>query len=469
MPEPRRRIAVVEDDAQIRDLVEKTLTSGGYEVVSTGDPTAALALVRNERPDLVLCDIAMPVLDGYGVLKALQSNPDTVTVPVIFLTAHHEFSERVRAFRFGVVDYVTKPFTRQILLRKLEKIFESLRERSGVVTAEGASAGEILEEMRRESRTGVLTVQGDGGESRLFLRAGEVIHATGDAPALGSPLAQFEELDAAREDILSHDPPTLPASPNMLPSFDDIPEVLRQVLVVDDNRVFRAFLKNVLGAQGFTVHEATSADEGLRLALEKRPWLILTDIRMPGESGFELCRKVRSHSLIRQTPLLFLSGFDDYKARHLSLELGADDFLSKETSVRELLIRIQVILKRYLALGRTPRAAAMEGNLQVMGAPGVLQVCHLTRLSGTLGVESGPRHLDIRFRDGEIVGAAGEGVDGAEAVYELLGWEHGHFRFTPGEVPPADAGLGLSFSQLVLEGCRQLDELRQRGAGAAGD
>lgn len=469
MPEPSRRIAVVEDDAQIRDLVEKILASGGYAVSSTGDPAAALTLVRNERPDLVLCDIAMPVMDGYAVLRALQSHPDTAAVPVIFLTAHQEFSERVRAFRYGVVDYIAKPFTRAILLRKLEKVFETLGDRPGVVTAEGASASEILDEVRQQARTGVLTVQGEQGESRLFLRAGEVVHATGDAPSLRSVRAQFEELDASREDIISHDPPALPPSPNTLPSFDDIPEVLRQVLVVDDNRVFREFLKSVLGAQGFTVHEATSGEDGLRIALEKRPWLILTDIRMPGENGFEFCRKVRAHSLIRQTPLLFLSGFDDYKARHLSLELGADDFLSKETSVRELLIRIQVILKRYMALGRNPRGTAMEGNLQVMGAPGVLQMCHLTRLSGSLTVESGPKRMTVRFRDGEIVGAAGEECQGAEAVYELLSWEHGRFQFTPGDPGPTDGVLEQSFSQLVLEGCRQLDELRRGGAGATGD
>ena len=79
------------------------------------------------------------------------------------------------------------------------------------------------------------------------------------------------------------------------------------------------------------MHEATDGEEGLRVALEHRPWLILTDVRMPGGDGFEFCRRVRSHSLIRQTPLLFLSGWDDYKQRYHGLRLGADDFLSKET------------------------------------------------------------------------------------------------------------------------------------------
>ena len=107
-----------------------------------------------------------------------------------------------------------------------------------------------------------------------------------------------------------YDPPELPASRSALPSFDDIPEVLRQVLIVDDNAVFRGFLRGLLEGQGFTVYEASHGAAGLTLALEKRPWLILTDILMPGDDGFEFCRKVRSHSLIRQTPLLFLSGWE---------------------------------------------------------------------------------------------------------------------------------------------------------------
>jgi CheY-like chemotaxis protein len=264
-----------------------------------------------------------------------------------------------------------------------------------------------------------------------------------------------------------YDPPDLPASRSALPTFDDIPEVLRQVLIVDDNAVFRGFLRGLLEGQGFTVYEASNGWDGLDLALKKRPWLILTDVRMPGDDGFEFCRKVRSHSLIRQTPLLFLSGWDDYKARYQGLELGADDFVSKETPVRELLIRIQVTLKRYMTMGRRgDPGPGMEGQLEVMGAPGVLQVCHLTRLTGVLMADAGTRWMTIRFREGEIVGASGEDVEGADAVYAFLAWEKGRFHFAPG----VERGerLGPSFARLVLEGCRRLDEARRAAEPSTG-
>jgi hypothetical protein len=105
----------------------------------------------------------------------------------------------------------------------------------------------------------------------------------------------------------------------------------------------------------------------------------------------------------------------------------------------------------------------MEGQLEVMGAPGVLPMCHLTRLTGVLMVESGTRWMTIRFREGEIVGASGdEDEQGANAVYAFLAWEEGRFNFSRGE--QRGERIGPSFAELVLEGCRRLDEAR-RAAG----
>ena len=233
------------------------------------------------------------------------------------------------------------------------------------------------------------------------------------------------------------------------------------MLVVDDNAVFRTFLRDLLSGQGFLVREASNGAEGLAVALAERPWLILTDVKMPVADGFELCRQVRAHSLIRQTPLLFLSGWDDYKQRYHGLELGADDFLAKDTPVRELLVRIQLILQRYSDLGvRGRRGAAMGGGIDVVGAPGLLQMCHLTRLTGVLTVVDGDRRVEIRFREGEIVSAQSPDADGTEAVYDFLSWETGSFEFNPVDPGPG-MGLEQGFDQLILEGCRRLDEARR--------
>jgi DNA-binding response OmpR family regulator len=458
--EPRpRRIAVIEDDPEIRVLVEHILRVGGYESALTGDPTQAVDLVRQHDPDLVLCDITMPIMDGYGVLRALQADPTTARYPVVFLTASREFSERVRAFRFGVVDYLTKPFTAELLLRKIDRVLKSLGKRAGVVEAQAdaAAVSGLLEEMKREARSGVLTVQGEGGVERTIMQAGEVLQTSGEAPAVGR--MEFQELDAAYEDIVAHDPPRMPGTSLPLPIFDSLPEMVRDVLVVDDNPLFRRFLKDVLTIQGFRVDEAPNAEEGLALALERRPWLIVTDIRLPGADGFEFCRSVRSHRLVRQTPLIFLSGWDDYKERYQGMEVGADDFLSKQTPVRELLIRIQLILRRYVDLGtRDRRGNGMAGQIQVIGPPAILQMCHLNRLTGTLSVHEGTRRVTVGFSEGEIVEADSTSAMGVAAVFELLSWDQGAFEFSPGQ-PGDGTPVDGSFDFLLLEGCRRLDEV----------
>jgi DNA-binding response OmpR family regulator len=466
-PEPRK-IVVIEDDDEVRGLVRHFLESGGYRVADTGDAAGAAALVRAEDPALVLCDISMPGLDGYGVLRELQSDPVTARYPVVFLTAQREFTERIQAFRYGVVDYVAKPFTRDVLLRKVEKILQERVRRPGMVEEKGAAPSSgLVHDVQRDSRSGLLTVAGQDGEAKVVLRAGEIVEASA-VPAPDDPTARarFQEIDAEHEDIVSHDPPRLPGAVPGL-SFDTLPEVVRDVLVVDDNAAFRKFLAGLFTHQGFTVHEAADGEEGLRVALERRPWLILSDVRMPGMDGFELCRRVRSHSLIRQTPLLFLSGWDDYKHRYQGLELGADDFLSKQTPVRELLIRIQLLMRRYADLGlRARKGAGMEGQIEVVGAPGVLQVCHLTRLTGTLSASDGDRRADIRFREGEIVDAQCDESWGEDAVFAFLSWTQGRFHFLPGD-PGEGVSLGESFNQMILEGCRRLDEERARTASGS--
>jgi DNA-binding response OmpR family regulator len=407
VPEERTQtIVVVEDDPEVCAVVERILREDGYKVVSTTDSRRTLDLVREVRPDLLISDIAMPAMDGYAVLRALQSDPETARCPVVFLSGHRDFSERVRAFRVGVVDYVTKPFTRDVLLKKIERVLEARQRRPDTAVAP-------------------------------------------------------QEPDPA-EDSVAQDPFSLSGSSDRLPTFDEFPPLVRDVLVVDDNAVFRRFLRDLLVSRGFTVREATSGDEGLRIALEHRPWLILTDVRMPAGDGFEFCRRVRSHSLIRQTPLLFLSGWDDYTQRYQGLNLGADDFLSKDSSIRELLVRIQLLMKRYADLGARAASTGMQGELSVIGAPGVLQVCHLSRLTGVLSAQDGPWKAAVRFRDGDVVGAECGAARGEDAVFEFLGWESGTFHFAAGDPGPGEP-VGDTFDSLLLEGCRRLDEARRAG------
>jgi CheY-like chemotaxis protein len=454
-----RTIVVIDDEQDMRRLLDALLSHAGYRVVATGNPREAVDLVGRTRPDLILCDIGMPEMNGYQVLRALQQEPATARFPVVFLTAHREFSERVRAFRHGAVDFVSKPFTRDILLRRLTRVLEGLETRAGSVAAR--AAGELLADVQRESRSGVFTVRREDGDLHLVVRAGEVVEGDGAGALLAEAPAEFCELDPARDEIVPPDssPPT--SGVEDVPSFGELPPVFRTALLVDDDDAFREVLAGLLRQRGLTVIEASDGETALRHAFEKRPWLIVTDTRMPVLDGFELCRRVRSHALIGRIPIVFLSGWDDYRSRYRAYQVGASEYVAKGSPLRELLMRIHLQLRRYAELGHDAAQGRLAGTLDLLGAIGLLQMCHLSSLTGVLSVRSGGALVRVTFREGEIVRADSEAEQGVTVLNRLLGWTRGAFEFAPAPADPGAPPLG-GFDRLLLEGCRLLDEQRAR-------
>jgi diguanylate cyclase (GGDEF)-like protein len=101
---------VADDSATIRGALQHHLVERGYGVVQAADGEEALAVIRSERPDAVLLDVEMPVLDGHSVLRALQADPDLAVIPVVFLTARSDADEVVAGLEAGAHDYLRKPF-----------------------------------------------------------------------------------------------------------------------------------------------------------------------------------------------------------------------------------------------------------------------------------------------------------------------------------------------------------------------
>jgi len=110
------KILVIDDDTGIRNNLTELLEAEGYEVISAEDGRRGIQQVHLTLPDLVICDIMMPELDGYGVLMELREDPVTATIPFIFLTAKIENSDLRQGMNLGADDYLVKPFTRTELL-----------------------------------------------------------------------------------------------------------------------------------------------------------------------------------------------------------------------------------------------------------------------------------------------------------------------------------------------------------------
>jgi DNA-binding response OmpR family regulator len=119
-------ILVVDDDTDIRGLVQELLQRAGHDVVEAPDGNDGLKRFYAEKPDLVILDVQMPGLDGWGVLERIRELSE---VPVIMLTARAEELDKVRGLRAGADDYVTKPFGRQELLARVEAHLRRSRDR----------------------------------------------------------------------------------------------------------------------------------------------------------------------------------------------------------------------------------------------------------------------------------------------------------------------------------------------------
>jgi two-component system alkaline phosphatase synthesis response regulator PhoP len=118
----KTRILVVDDEESVRQVVSFTLEQAGYEVESSADGDDCLEKVYSFRPDLILLDLMMPLVDGWEVLRLLRSNPETADIPVVILTAKGEIYDKMFALQQGAADYITKPFGKRELLERISAI-----------------------------------------------------------------------------------------------------------------------------------------------------------------------------------------------------------------------------------------------------------------------------------------------------------------------------------------------------------
>ncbi|MBS1621806.1 MAG: response regulator [Bacteroidetes bacterium] len=115
-----KSVLVIDDNPDIRENTAEILDLAGYKIFTAENGKRGVDLVLKEKPDVIICDIMMPELDGYGVLHLLRKNPETSNIPFIFLTAKTERREFRKGMEMGADDYITKPFEDIELLNAIE-------------------------------------------------------------------------------------------------------------------------------------------------------------------------------------------------------------------------------------------------------------------------------------------------------------------------------------------------------------
>ncbi len=177
----KKRILVVDDEPRMRRFVRMNLDLEGYEVLEADNGLAALQKVRDDMPDLVLLDVAMPEMDGFETLEHIR---EVSAVPVIMLTVKSDEDDRIRGLDLGADDYVTKPFSpRELLsriravLRRVEPAKGSVRRaaghRRGPADRLSPAHGHCPRRARQAAADGVSPAAAPGGERGLDRAAGD--------------------------------------------------------------------------------------------------------------------------------------------------------------------------------------------------------------------------------------------------------------------------------------------------------
>lgn len=158
MPERRPQVLIVDDDGELRTMLEEYLEREQFEVATAADGTAALRWLERHRPDIVLLDVTMPGADGFEVLRRLRAGSAT---PVLMLTARDEHVDRILGLELGADDYLTKPFNARELLARIHAI---LRRTQG---GPAGGAPELLRLGALELETGLHEARVDGERIEL--------------------------------------------------------------------------------------------------------------------------------------------------------------------------------------------------------------------------------------------------------------------------------------------------------------
>jgi len=235
----------------------------------------------------------------------------------------------------------------------------------------------------------------------------------------------------------------------------------KEILVVDDELFFTTIVERMLTSKGYRVRAATSAADGLLMALERQPDLIVSDIIMPEVDGWTFLKHVRSQPGLALIPFLFLTAIPEpERARIRGFRMGADDFVEKANLSDELIVRVEAIFFKQEELREQHQNRAdFGGSLAALGVATVLQVVAQENKTGKVIFEGPGGSAEIAVMEGHPLCAElpDLGLYGEDVVYAVLGWEAGSFNFVA-EPPECHRNIEASMQGLLLEGARRIDE-----------
>ena len=398
------KVLVIDDDGDTRELVQMALSLARMETVTAPSGKEGLARAAREQPDAILLDVMMPFMDGPATLRALRENPQTATIPVMFLTASAMIAEVERLESLDVIGVLPKPFDPATLGMKvraalersaahqpapsspsaLPKTLEDLRAgfvrsslektataRARVAALEATPGDEAaLDELMRffHSLAGIGASHGFVAVTALA-KEGELecvaLRRVGTPPGAGEIDNWRRLIDAIEHELRA---PALAPPPTAVPAAPGEPDVSTAasvVLVVTADAEARAQLFPALKAEGHALCAAASLAEAQRCLLENMPAAVVVDAELPDGSGHELIGEVRRVHGGEAVAVIVVSPRATFLDKVEAITSGADGYFEKPVDWTALLRRLQHLLEssrpqpsRILSVEDDPEQAA---------------------------------------------------------------------------------------------------------------
>lgn len=262
------RILVIEDNPANLDLMTYMLGATGHVALTAGDGRSGLIVARAQNPDLIICDVQLPVLDGIEVARQLKADPDYAQIPLLAVTALAMVGDRERLLRAGFDGYLTKPIEPETFVSQVES-------------------------------------------------------------------------------FLGFRPPTQnrPAQTDPSSSRDTATVTGARILIVDNHPVNLELAVSLLEGSGYEVLTADNPETGLELARSRQPALIVSDVCMGTESGYDFLAQVKKDPLLRSVPFVFLtSTAASGREQAHGMSLGARRYLIRPIEPERLLSEVAACL-----------------------------------------------------------------------------------------------------------------------------
>ncbi|MCI0423728.1 MAG: response regulator, partial [Acidobacteria bacterium] len=384
-------ILIVDDSLTVRMGLQEAFQSAGFLTTACASTNAAREALSQEVFALIVLDVLLPDGDGIELLKEIKSTSTTSNTPVLLLSTEAEVRDRVRGMKTGADEYVGKPYDQTYLISRArellhrrdsadqtevsEKILvvddsatyrEELRlalESQGYKVAV-ASSGEDALRLAVDIRPRAIIVDGvlpgmDGATVIRRMRQDATLRATPCLLLTGSedPGGELQALDAGadsfvrkEEDVqmiltrlaaLLRSSATAPAAGATSSLFGP-----KKILAVDDSLTFLYALADHLRQEGYDPILAHSGEEALELLAVQTVDCILLDLVMPGLSGNETCRRIKSSPAWRDVPLLMLTAREERDSMIEGINAGADDYIAKSSEFEVLKARLRAQLRR---------------------------------------------------------------------------------------------------------------------------